>query len=224
MKKSCHILILFQILLCGISLLVLGVWPNFETEKAIESIVADDELVVIPTQFVPPSSDWFDLHDENAMLYEAAVNYYFYRGNESNLLLPGLSVIDSYSYESGSVHYICWLWQFDYYGLTPEEAYKDEFSCVKNSSCGIARFTISENEADSKSVEILEPFEGEGWEKSIDMICGPYIEWANILKTHQSSYPAELFSEPITLTPINVDEMLECYLKGFRKVVAESSS
>ena len=122
-----------------------------------------------------PSSQIFGLEGVDAVLYDAAVDYYSWRGgeDEDGLLMPSLAVIDSYA-EGGNTCYICWFRQFDYYGLGYGLGDLNDPQYVSSHGRTLARFTVTTNAAgELRCTEIEEAGDGEGWAVSIRKLCGP---------------------------------------------------
>ena len=162
-------------------------------------------------KFVVPTSKLFDLDGVDAALYDAAVEFYCWRGGEYDLLLPALSILDTYSDEAGNTYYVCWFWQFDYYGLGKGLNDIENPMYTLNSGKELARFTISVNaDGELTCSNIMEVGDGEGMYTSIDIICGPNTELATAIKNN-----TELPVIVRDITPVDPVEMLNAYLKFY---------
>ncbi len=156
-----------------------------------------------------PSSEAFSLSGIDAVLYDAAAQWYSSRGGLFHLLIPSLALIGEYKNEAGDTCYICLFKHCDYYNLAFGLSDKtDPQYRLSTDSKGIpTRFTIS-TAADGSYVctEIFERVDGADADASIEYMCGPLTELAEDLKCGKD---IEIVRQITSEDPV---ELLQSYL------------
>lgn len=191
------------VLISLLSLLLFGL-PSVITLH--EEIPAPGETVV--AAFPLPNSEVYGLTGLDAVLHDAVVEEFSTRATWPDLLIPSLSVIDSFPLEDGERGYICILREHDYYDLGHGLSDLSQPQYKHGAGANPIRLNIASAQDGSLYCSALIPSgDGEGWECSIRTICGPkeaIAEWM----IHGGSPPIE----PREITPADQDELLRIYL------------
>lgn len=147
----------------------------------------------------------------DAVLYDAAVEFYSSRSGPDHLCVPSISILDTYEDDAGNTNYICWFRQIDYYNLAKGLSDLDNPQYTLSNGKELSRFTVTKLDT-GKSIctDIMEIADGEGMIASIDTICGPKTELAAAIK---SGAPLPVEEHDITST--DPAEVLDIYLDNF---------
>lgn len=162
------------------------------TSQAFESAPPSETLpTVIPRMLPLPWSKMYGLEGYDAILFDAAVQYYSTRGDGITLCIPALKLLDSYKNEDGDTCYICQFHTYDFYDL----AYglsdlTHPVINLYNGGYSLARFTLRKTqEGETMCSDIMVIMDDDGWEYSIKAICGPKTELAEaIIKDERQEF------------------------------------
>lgn len=155
-----------------------------------------------------PSSKMFGLEGMDAALYDAAVDAYSIFENETDLILPSLTLITEYEDEEGCINYVCLLRDFDYYDLAT--GLDDKENPVYNFGSGgyYAQFVVQETEdGEYFCVERNLSQDGEGWADSIRRICGSQQDVAEAIINNE-----DIPVQTREITSSDPEELLRIYL------------
>lgn len=168
-----------------------------------------EQVSPAPVELPLPSGKTFGLEGVDAVLYDAAVDYYSTKGGKADLLIPSLGVLDTYQTEDGSTCYICRFRGYDYYNLGYGLGdLEDPQYNLGSGGYDLARFTVSKTESGALAcTEVFVSWDGEGWPASIRIICGPKADLAAAIIKNET-LPVQIRN----LTPSDPEELLRIYL------------
>jgi len=135
-----------------------------------------DQFAPVPPKplFPLPTAEIYGLEGMDAVLFNAAAQFYSWRGGSNSLLLPALTLLDTYELDEHTTCYVCLFREFDYYDLDQGLDDLDHPNYVPSFGALLSRFiVVSDDEGIPQTVEIEEQGDGEGWRRSIQNICGP---------------------------------------------------
>lgn len=181
---------------------------NIQSPEVSVPTISPEAEPIFSDPLVMPTAEDFGLTGDEAVIYNAAVQYYFPAAGYPHLLLPSIGIYASHTNENGKRSYICVLKGCDYYDLgwsTPENPsynYGGGFQYV----C----FTISEDEVGvAYCSDILMSCDGEDWAQSVREVFGPEMQLA------EEIISAKEVTEPRYITPRHSEELLALYLETY---------
>lgn len=186
-----------------------------DSQQGTKKIVLDGQPVTYD-EFPLPTAETFNISEEYAALYEAAVSEYnnstFAASNSddnTDMVFACLSLWDSYTDDDGNTVYVTSFLQRDFYDLGLGLADLENPTYNYGAGGTLAAFTLDK---DGNLVDFQKCPDGSNDpDGDVRRICGPLTDLADFLCGVTDSYP----KEPVNLPDLEPEEMVKQYLNYF---------